>query len=952
MNHPNVSRRHLAAFILAAGLIASLAAQTASKAPAVPSAPADTAAPLVLSAFEVNAESDRGYLASSAMSATRTNEKLENLPNSISVMTQDLLQDLAITDYFGAVDFAVGAENIYNDQGTIGSPVGNRGGNQISFRGFASIRQLRDGFEWFMPQDVYNTERIEFNRGAGGLAYGDVDPGGIINVGTKRAGFRRKGSAQFRTDTYGSRRASLDLTQPLMRDRLGVRLNLVESRIDTVTQRKDRSLTGVAGAIRWEPFTHRRTQIDAVYERGDTVNRLGHLQLNDHVSVYRPGTGTNALDGNPNLPGVQANGPGMRQIVVNANGLRSWFDLGGKLHDMSPTPAAVFRTSFANINAAAATGSDPQNPERILAVRIPYSIMPLYEDWGGPNLRHDSVYDVYTIELKHAFAGGLNVLAGYNHQKDDAKRLQTYASNGWQATNSRGVFIDVNRVLPNPDGPGTIPNPRFEKYFVTHIPSYNRQRHDIDNWRAMAVYDARARLPLLGEFSQRMILNGTYRHEWYGSDDYNRSLSPAEIAARRAANPAVSPAFNRNEVVTIHYLEDGNSEEKLRITPLGGRFAYYRTGGSRFEQTLGSASFSAVGRYLGGRLHSSVGISRDYFRSNRSAANGTDPVTGETFFTGAGGVRIPAGENPEVPVFRFSRLYGTNQTYGGVYRILPWLGIGAGYFESSLFTDSNSSDLLNRPRAQRTGEGTDYSLRFGTPDGRVAANLTYFSTVSENQAVAISGGAREELNNLLSPSVGQPVIPATGDYRDQTSSGVEFELVGNVLRNLTLRGTYSYNSVINTRFFPLVRPFLAAAQAAARARGLDPDLATQITQDFLEAQENNLAKNIRRTANLVARYSFTQGALRGVAAGAAARWTAGRPRAALGGVATLPATTTPDFVVVNPFVSYRTRIGKLGWSFQLNVNNVFNDDTDSGNSYTWARFTEPRHFISTVSVDF
>ena len=71
----------------------------------------------------------------------------------------------------------------------------------------------------------------------------------------------------------------------------------------------------------------------AVFERGDTVNRLGHLQLNDHASVYRLGTGTNALDGNPNLAGVQANGPGMRQIVVNANGLRSWFDLGGKLHD-------------------------------------------------------------------------------------------------------------------------------------------------------------------------------------------------------------------------------------------------------------------------------------------------------------------------------------------------------------------------------------------------------------------------------------------------------------------------------------------------------------------------------------------------------------------------------------------------------------------------------------------
>jgi hypothetical protein len=704
--------------------------------------------------------------------------------------------------------------------------------------------------------------------------------------------------------------------------------------------------------VRWEPFAHRRTQVDFVYERGDTTNRLGHLQLNDHATVYVRGTGTNALDANPDLPGVQPNGVGMRQIVVNANGLRSWFDLGGTLHDMSPTPTAVFRTSFTNLNAPAATGADPQNPNRVLAVRIPYSIMPLYEDWGGPNLRHDSIYDVYTLELKHTFSNRLSVLAAFNHQEDDAKRLQTYASNGWQATNSRGVFIDVNRVIPNPNGAGTIPNPRFEKYFVTHIPSYNRQRHDIDNWRTMGVYDARLRLPLLGEFSQRLILSGTYRHELYGSDDYNRSLAPAEIAARRAANPAVSQAFNRNEVISIHYLEDGNGEDTLRIRPLGGRTAYYRNGGSRFDQTLGSASFSAVGKYLGGRLHTSVGLSRDYFRSNRSAGNGTDPVTGETFFVGVAGVRIPAGENPDVPVFRFSRLYGTNQTYGSVFRLLPWLSVGAGYFESSLFTDSNSSDLLNRPRAQRTGEGTDYSLRFHTPDGRLHATITYFSTMSENQAVAISGGSRDELNLLLSPSVGQLALPATGDYRDQTSTGTEFELVGNPTRDLTVRATYSYNSVENTRFFPLVRPFLAEAQAVARARGLDPDLATQVTQDFLENQENNLAKNIRRTANLVARYSFSQGALKGVGLGAAARWTQGRPRAALGGVATLPAMTTPDYIVVNPFLNYRRKFGRLAWTFQLNVNNVLQDNTDSGNSYTWARYTEPRSFLYTATVEF
>ncbi|MEY4005309.1 MAG: hypothetical protein RLZZ221_1405, partial [Verrucomicrobiota bacterium] len=108
-------------------------AQTAAAASAATSAagPQRDAA-VVLSPFEVNSGEDKGYAASSALAGTRTNEKLANLPNSISVFTADLLSDLAINDFFGAVEFAVGAENIFNDTGTVGAPVGSRSGNQIS----------------------------------------------------------------------------------------------------------------------------------------------------------------------------------------------------------------------------------------------------------------------------------------------------------------------------------------------------------------------------------------------------------------------------------------------------------------------------------------------------------------------------------------------------------------------------------------------------------------------------------------------------------------------------------------------------------------------------------------------------------------------------------------------------------------------------------------------------
>lgn len=58
------------------------------------------------------------------MSGTRTNEKLGDLPNAISVMTREFLQDLAFNTYFDAVGFAMSAENTFHDLGSVGAIVG------------------------------------------------------------------------------------------------------------------------------------------------------------------------------------------------------------------------------------------------------------------------------------------------------------------------------------------------------------------------------------------------------------------------------------------------------------------------------------------------------------------------------------------------------------------------------------------------------------------------------------------------------------------------------------------------------------------------------------------------------------------------------------------------------------------------------------------------------------
>ena len=72
--------------------------------------------------------------------------------------------------------------------------------------------------------------------------------------------------------------------------------------------------------------------------------------------------------------------------------------------------------------------ADPQNPNRYPFLRIPESIIPLSQDWAGPDNKHRSKYYAYTIELKHAFSDRLNVLLAHNGQFDDTERKQTYSN--------------------------------------------------------------------------------------------------------------------------------------------------------------------------------------------------------------------------------------------------------------------------------------------------------------------------------------------------------------------------------------------------------------------------------------------------------------------------------------------------------------------------------------------
>jgi outer membrane receptor protein involved in Fe transport len=903
------------------------------------------ASPVQLAVFEVGADKDEGYAASTAMTGTRTNEKLENLPNSISIMTREFIEDLAFNNYFDAVEFATGAENIINALGTVGAPVSDQtSGSQVSIRGLASIRQLRDGFPWYVVSDVFNTERLEFSRGPGGLAYGDVDAGGIINIASKRATFQRKGTVQTRIDSFGTKRFSADLNEALIPGHLGVRFNAINSEVKGWRQRFGRDLEGYAGAVRWEPFKNRRTQIDALYETGNSTAHLGHLQFTDARIAYVKGTGSSALDADPNRAGVQLHGVGMQQAAVAGN-VHALVDIGGTIYNFQTTPTNVFRVSNTVETAAAVSATDPQNPNRYPLITIPGSIIPKDQNWGGPDQKHATKYYAYTIELKHSISDRLNLLVAHNGQRDETMRKQSMSNLG-SFISGRSVRIDVNPVLPNPNGVGTIPNPNFEELYIGHLPYLRPDGHEVQNWRGQIVYDAR----LPWDITQRVVLGTSYRHEEYYIGNFSYGLAPEEIARRGYTGAAA--LYTNNLVYPIHYLKNGNGDQTLGWNPRPGVTQLFRNNAAlnrQLDQSLTSGSANILGSYFKGRVRTSIGLSREHWLQSANNALRVSPTTGEQQFVARDATLI-ANQGigrVDAPLYQFADDWSTNQTYGAVWHALPWVSFTAGYFESSQFSDNYGLDLNGNARAPLTGEGTDYSVRFHLLGGKIEASVTRFETRQENLNAAVNANVTTELNALLS----QPFVNTT-DYRDRTATGWEYQILTNVTRNWTLIGSYSRNETEFTRFFPLLGAKLTEARANAQARGRNPDDATAITRDFLEDQEGNIATATRTTASLTTRYTFREGRFKGLSAGVATRFAKGVEWVPIvvGGVEVLPAKTTEDYVMMNPFISYRRKINRFTWTFQLNVNNLLDNRSNQGVVWRFPRYLDPRQFVYTMSL--
>lgn len=252
-----------------------------------------------VSPFEVSLHLDAGYRASNSVSGSRFDAPIRDLPFAIQAFTESFIADQKPRTVFDVARYSPGVTYRSNDF--------NEGNANVAIRGFAisatpgNVQILRDGFHGPSILDLTNVARVEVVKGPASFLYGQVAPGGIVNVITRHPQSRFAASADATVGSYGQYRVDADITGPASSTLF---YRLVASRDEDMHYWKpyEARSRNIAPALLWQP--NERLSLSLKY---DNFHRLETPQLMQKPGYNRQaGVVPTAVD--PNLSGVDVPG--------------------------------------------------------------------------------------------------------------------------------------------------------------------------------------------------------------------------------------------------------------------------------------------------------------------------------------------------------------------------------------------------------------------------------------------------------------------------------------------------------------------------------------------------------------------------------------------------------------------------------------------------------------------
>lgn len=204
------ARRTPAPAFAALALLALLPAAPLSAQTAAAPAQKDKDEVVVLSPFTVTAEGGDRYRAGEAISAVRVRAPLIDTASSISVITRDMMDDLAPNRVFDVTRYVAGVQEGRGVQFQ----------DRMIIRGFETQNGARTVDNFLQSADADNVEeaiidRIEVTKGPNAILSPAGAPGGSLNIITKSPSFRKQRAFTATVGLFDAQKYMFDVTGPV-----------------------------------------------------------------------------------------------------------------------------------------------------------------------------------------------------------------------------------------------------------------------------------------------------------------------------------------------------------------------------------------------------------------------------------------------------------------------------------------------------------------------------------------------------------------------------------------------------------------------------------------------------------------------------------------------------------------------------------------------------------------
>lgn len=996
--------------------LVALTATASAFAQSVPPVAPDST--VVLTPFEVSVSSDVGYAANETLSGSRLNTELKDIATQVNVMTPEFLEDLAVTNLNDAIRYSLNSET--DDEIIEVSAPGNAGISATSrpftgggrTRGLGASNRAHDFFDTFLAIDSYNTERFTFSSGPNSILFGNASPAGTIDTTFKRARTQRRSyGVTYRIDDRGSNRVALDLNQPILRNRLAVRVNALRDRDHDWRAPSFTNQDRFFASVTYTPF--RKLTLRAYHETASIFANPGRNTLvQDHVTPWIE-AGSPAF--NNAGPGPF---PAVPSTFTRRNGVRPYYTLdpSGAIEPVGTWGNTVTPRGYD------ATTPAPNNFERSI---LDESLYPFDRTFSG-NANQTTVNGWIRGILAEANPlENFFIEAGFNQERFRHRSADLF--NNAVAE----LYIDPNRFLHD----RVTPNPNFGRHFFENSVPINVKNYGFKEQKRLSLsyeLDLEKRpgrwSKWLGRHRAALLFDQLDTQTIYARSDLEISGDYSFTTAN-----ANSRVLNYR-----YYIEPNHQTVHLPFNPLAdGLIPLPGAVDANGKQVVVAAwdpsvTPNGLPETARSRVDSQALALQSFFLNNRIAfsyGERRDSVDVQEAPTLAANWDFNALVSGDVPWETIRNQKPVTRLKSVVVHPFRWLSLS--------YADSNSEQVAPIVRRKMdgtlatfgSGQGKEYgitlrwsnrlSLRFSRYETTSLGNLSSQRSRRPTQAISGKGNIiRNDIANIENTVrlAGAPLSQRFAYYTDemarqlpdgtnagagfqelfeflsdQVAKGYEATLIGNPTRNWRVSVGVAHNesteSNIGEQHFEFIKERLPVW-----ANYLDqPVVATPTitvgqllpvamqTWNYIRQSEglvNPLGRKYRVTATT--RYGFSEGVLKGAFVGSTYVW---RSPAAVGfltktitdnefatpGVSTGPLEVNDlsrpirggALTSLDVFLGYSRRLGnKLNWRVQLNVRNAFNKDdplvqralTDG----TGAIFTaqQPRLFILTNSFDF